>query len=131
MRYMLILVLIGGLLISLSWAEENAPLRDQKARDSYSLGYEFGGSLKSKEIAVDIDVLLSAVRDGLSGKKPLLSQEEMRDTLNKLKRTMIVAQDRRYRKLTAKNLEAGKAFLEENKKKKGCKPCPAAFSTRC
>jgi len=127
MRHMFIFILISGFFVSLCWAGEKAELKDQKARDSYSLGYEFGSNLRSRDIAVDFDVLLSAVRDGLSGKKPVVDVEEMRDTLDKMKRTAVIAQDRRYRKLTAKNLEAGKAFLEENKKKKGVQTLPSGL----
>jgi FKBP-type peptidyl-prolyl cis-trans isomerase FklB len=118
-RYAFIFILISCFLVSAGWAEEDTQIKDQKARDSYSLGYDFGSNLRSREITVDIDVLLSAVRDGLSGKKPVLSADEIRGTLNKLKRTVMVAQDRRYRKLAAKNLEAGREFLQKNKKKEG------------
>jgi FKBP-type peptidyl-prolyl cis-trans isomerase FklB len=128
MRYMVvILVLITCFSASVSWAVKNGPLKDQKARDSYSLGYDFGSNLRRQNIPVDTDVLLSAVKDGLSGKKPSLSAKEIRDTLDRLKRTVMVAQDRRYRQLTAKNLKAGKEFLDENKKKEGVQSLPGGL----
>jgi len=114
-------------LTSLCWAGENPLLQDQKGtrkfKESYSLGYEFGTNLKSRGVDTDVDtdVLLSAARDALEGKEPALSSGEIRDTLSRIKKRMMIVQDRRWRESAAKNLEQSKAFMEANKSKEGVK----------
>jgi len=110
---------------SLCLAGENPLLQDQKStrkfKESYSLGYEFGTNLKSRGVDTDIDmdVLLSAVRDAMEGKEPALSSFEVRETLSQIKKRLMIVQDRRWRESAAKNLEQSKAFMEENKGKEG------------
>ncbi|OGW40785.1 MAG: hypothetical protein A2Y97_03810 [Nitrospirae bacterium RBG_13_39_12] len=127
MRRTFLIILGVTLLLSVCWAEEQVPPQEQKARDSYSLGYDFGNNLKRQGVDVDPDVLLSAVREGLEGKKPALSPEEIRDTLLQLRKNLMVLQDRRFRELAAKNMEQGKAFLEANKAKEGVKVLPSGL----
>ena len=127
MRQVLTIILSISLLVPFCWAEEQAPLKDQKAKDSYSLGYEFGSNLKRQGVEVDADVLFSAVRDAMDDKKPVLSTEEIRDTLKQLRQKVIVLQDRRFRELAAKNLEEGKAFLAANKTKEGVVTLPSGL----
>lgn len=120
-----IIVLGIFLLFSVCRADER-PLHDNvKYRESYSLGYEFGASVKRQEIEVDVDVLLSAAREALEGRKPSLGPEEIRDALKDLRRKVIVAQELHNRDRAAKNLEKGRAFLETNRTKEGIKTLPS------
>ncbi len=122
-----IIILSIFLLFSVCRADEQQQPDNVKFRESYSLGYEFGASVKRQEIEVDIDVLLSAARDALEGRKPALSAEEIRDALKDLRRKVTVAQQLRQQKRVAKNLEEGKAFLEANKTKEGVKTLPSGL----
>ena len=97
---------------------------DTISRDSYSLGYEFGDTLRREEVAVDPDVVLAAVRDGLSGAGPSLSSEEMRATLQTLRKKVGAQQERRHRERVAKNLEQGKSFLAANAAREGVTTLP-------
>ena len=116
-----LIILSLFLLLSVCLAEEQ-PLSDNvKFRESYSLGYEFGASVRRQEIEVDMDVLLSAARDALEGRKPSLNPEEIQKALKDLKRKVTIVQGVRLRERMAKNLEQGRAFLEANKTKEGVK----------
>jgi FKBP-type peptidyl-prolyl cis-trans isomerase FklB len=127
MRQIFLIFLVVTLLAPLCRAEEKTPLNEQKAKESYSLGYDFGDNLKRQGIEIDVDVLISAVTDGLEGKKPALNPEEIRDTLLQLRKKLMVLQDRRYRELAAKNLKEGRAFLEANKTKEGVHTLPSGL----
>jgi FKBP-type peptidyl-prolyl cis-trans isomerase FklB len=127
MRQLFLILLGVTLLVQLCRAEEQVPLKEQKAKDSYSLGYEFGNNLKRQGTEVDVDVLISAIKDGLDGKKPVLSPDDVRDTLIQLRKKLMVLQDRRHRELSAKNMEEGKAFLEANKTKEGVHTLPSGL----
>ncbi|HEY6007470.1 MAG TPA: FKBP-type peptidyl-prolyl cis-trans isomerase [Geobacteraceae bacterium] len=115
------------LLPSVCCAEEQLLPWNQQGKDSYSLGYEFGNNLKRQGVEVDAEVLLSAIRDGLEGKNPSLGPEEIRDTLARLKRSMGVLQDQRFKELAAKNLEEGRTFLEANRMKEGVQTLPSGL----
>ena len=127
MRRTFVIALGVSLLLPVCGAAGQAPLKEQKAKDSYSLGYDFGSNLRRQEVEVDADILLSAVREGLEGKNPVLGPEEMRDTLLHLRRKVMVLQDRRYRERAAKNSEEGRAFLAANKTKEGVKTLPSGL----
>jgi len=105
-------------------AQEHIPLKNQKAKESYALGYEFGSNLKRQEIEVDVDTLISAIRDGLNGKKSALSPDETRDVMGELRRKVMAKQSARIHEQAEKNLEEGRKFLEENKTKEGVKTLP-------
>ncbi len=121
MRRLFAIFLGVTLILPFCWAEGQVPPGDLKAKESYSLGYEFGGNLKRQGVEIDVNVLLSAVREGLEGRKSALSPEEIRDILVQLRKKLMVLQDKRFREHAGKNLEEGKAFLEANKTREGVK----------
>jgi FKBP-type peptidyl-prolyl cis-trans isomerase FklB len=122
-----IIVLSIFLLFSVCRAGEQQQPDNVKYRESYSLGYEFGSSVKRQGIEADVDTLLSAARDALEGRNPALPPEEIRDALKDIRRKVTVAQQLRHQERLAKNLEEGKAFLEANKTKEGVKTLPSGL----
>ncbi len=55
-------------------AQETPSLKDQKDKESYSLGYQFGQNLKFQGVDIDLDVYTSGIKDALGGKEPQISQ---------------------------------------------------------
>lgn len=97
---------------------------DEKGKESYSLGYQFGSNLKREEMDLDVNALVSAVRDALEGKETAFSQEEMQAAMKQLRQRMIVLQTRHFEERAAKNLQEEKAFLAANSTKEGVKSLP-------
>ncbi len=93
---------------SICLAEEGKPLDSPKAKASYSLGYLFGKNLKTWAPDLDTDILFAAVRDGLEGKKPVMTQEEIQKTMKRLSR------DGRSGVDASKNKAEGEKFLAAN-----------------
>jgi len=118
------------LMLPVCQAGEASPPESEKARDSYSLGYEFGNRLKRQGVEVDQEVLISAVRQGLEGREPALSPDEIHKTLKQLQRKLVIIQNRRFEELAARNLTEGTAFLESNKAKEGVKTLPSGLQYR-
>ena len=119
---LLLSALLGiGLLVSLAQAEDQAALKDPKDRLSYSIGADIGQRLKSQSIDVDPDILTKGIKDIYVGGKPLLTDQEVRETLATFQKEMIAKQQERAKILGEKNKKEGEAFLEENKKKEGVK----------
>jgi FKBP-type peptidyl-prolyl cis-trans isomerase FklB len=119
-----VIVLLSVCLASAQSPHQERESKDQKFKDSYSLGYEFGANLRLRGVAVDTDVLFSAIQAALEGKQPLLGSADIRETLNELTRKIAVTQGLKFKKYAAKNLEQSKAFMETNKSKAGVETLP-------
>ncbi|HSB06937.1 MAG TPA: FKBP-type peptidyl-prolyl cis-trans isomerase, partial [Thermodesulfobacteriota bacterium] len=111
-------------LFSLCSAQEKLQLKDQKDKESYSLGYQFGQSLKTQGVDIDLDIYTNGIKDGLKGSASAMSQEEIRSTIMELQKRLAAARQKELKEKAAKNLAEGKAFLEENGKKEGVKTLP-------
>jgi FKBP-type peptidyl-prolyl cis-trans isomerase len=109
------------------WSEDSVTLTDQQSKESYSLGYQFGQSLKQQQIEINLDVYTAGIRDALNKKDPRLSNEEIRTTIVNLQSRVSATQQKEFKETAEKNLAAGKAFLEENKKKEGVKTLPSGL----
>jgi FKBP-type peptidyl-prolyl cis-trans isomerase FklB len=127
MKHLIITILCIAFLYGLCHAAEKLELKDQKDKESYSLGYQFGQSLKSQGVDINLDIYGSGIRDAFGGKEPQMSQEEIRATLTSLQQRLMAAQQKELKEKAAKNLEEGKKFLVENKKKGGIKTLPSGL----
>jgi FKBP-type peptidyl-prolyl cis-trans isomerase FklB len=116
-----------GLLFGVCQAADKSELKDQKDKESYSLGYQFGETLKMQGIDLNLDVYTSALRDALAGKEGQMSSEEMRSTVMGLRQRVAAAQQKSLKEQGDKNLAEGKAFLAENAKKEGVKTLPSGL----
>ena len=127
MKYLLTTLLSIALLSSVCHAQGKLELKDQKDKESYSLGYQFGQSLKSQGVDINLDIYGSGIKDAFGGKEPQMSQEEIRATLTSLQQRLMAAQQKELKEKAAKNLEEGKKFLVENQKKGGIKTLPSGL----
>jgi FKBP-type peptidyl-prolyl cis-trans isomerase FklB len=123
----IIILLSVVFVFSISFAEERLELKDQKDKESYGLGFQFGQNLKFQGVAINLDVYTSGIKDALGGKEPQMSQEDIRATITGLQQRLAAARQKELKEKAAKNLAEGKAFLEENKKKEGIKTLPSGL----
>lgn len=123
----LCIVLLTGTAI----AEEKPALKNQKDKVSYSIGFSIGNNLKnqlkSQSIDVNPDVLAKGIKDVFSGTKPLLTEEEVRETVTALQKEIMSKQQELIKTLAEKNKKEGEAFLAENKKKDGVTTLPSGL----
>lgn len=115
------------LFVSYVNAEENLVLKNQKDKVSYSIGMEIGKSFKRQSIDIDPDLLLKGMKDALSGRKALLSDEEIRETMTAFQKEMMAKQQELAKKLGEKNKKEGEAFLAKNKKREGVVTLPSGL----
>ncbi len=119
-----LLVFSFFLLLSASsiFAEGTPPVLDnQKDKESYSIGYQVGLSMKSDGVEVNFDRLIDGLHDAIDGKEPRLSVEEMKKLIVALKSRAREIEMKKLQELIVKNAEESEKFLEENKKKEGVK----------
>jgi len=116
-----IICLAAILIASIGLAQDKTELKDQKDKASYAIGLELGNSLKKGKMDVNTNTLVKGLNDGLSGAKPLLTEEQVKETMTALQKDMMDKQAAAAKEAGEKNAEAGKKFLEDNKKKEGVK----------
>lgn len=117
----LIICFAALLIASIGLAQDKQELKDQKDKASYAIGLELGTSLKKGKMDVSTDKLLKGLKDGMSGEKPLLTEDQVKETMTALQKEMMDKQAAAAKEEGAKNLAAGEKFLAENKKKDGVK----------
>ena len=113
----MVIILVFLFLASQVNAQENLVLKNQKDKISYIIGMDIGNNLKKQSIDVEPNILAKGVKDVLTGGKPLLSEQEIRETMTTFQNEMRVKQE----VVAKKNKEQGDSFLAANKKKEGVK----------
>ncbi len=108
-------------------AADKVELKTQKDKASYAIGLDMGGSLKKNEIDVNTDALIKGIKDGLTDAKPMMSEQELKETITALQKDMMAKQQEKQKTLAEKNKKDGEAFLEANKKKPGVKVLPSGL----
>jgi len=127
MRLKLIVVLGILFLASQVSAEEKLVLKNQKDKVSYSIGLNIGrnlaNDLKKQSIDIDPNILTRGIQDALAGAKPLLTDQEIQETMVAFQKEMMA----KWEEIGKKNKAEGEAFLAENKKKEGVKTLPSGL----
>lgn len=96
-----------------------AVLMSEREKVSYSIGIDIGTNLKMQSVDVDVDMLARGIEDAVTGAKPLLTQEEMQAVMLAFQEEHARKMEAQVKELALKNLQAGEAFLAENKEKVG------------
>ena len=112
---------IAASVASTGFAQEKPQLKDQKDKVSYSIGLDIGNTFKKQKMDVNPDILMSGLKDGISGAKPLLTEDEVKETMTAFSKDMMQKQTNLNKEAAFKNAAAGQKFLDENNKKDGVK----------
>jgi FKBP-type peptidyl-prolyl cis-trans isomerase FklB len=97
--------------------DKPAQLKDLKDKSSYSIGLNVGFNMKRQNVEINQEAFDAGMKDALSGRKPLLTEQEVRETMIAFEKDM---QDKRTQ-LAQKNAGEAQKFLNENKGKEGVK----------
>jgi len=100
------------------FAEDKPPqLKDLKDKASYAVGLNVGFNMKRQNVDLNQDAFNAGMKDALSGRKPLLTEQEVRETMIAFEKDM---QDKRSQ-LAQKNSGQSQKFMLDNKGKEGVK----------
>src|SRR5947207_13207234 len=116
MKTRLIAIGMMGLAAGMIQADDKPEFKDPKAKNSYSVGANWGNSLKRQEVDVDLEVLIKGLRDGVAGHSAL-SEEQIRESMMALNKEVRAKQEEKRKQLGEKNKVEGEKFLAENKTK--------------
>jgi FKBP-type peptidyl-prolyl cis-trans isomerase FklB len=104
-----------------AFAEDRPVLKDAKDKVSYSIGLDIGMTFQKQKMEINSDLLAAGVKDGLSGAKPLLSPDEVRQVMMQFSKDMREKTAAANQEAAEKNTKEGEKFLAENKAKPGVK----------
>jgi FKBP-type peptidyl-prolyl cis-trans isomerase FklB len=124
---------LGAVIISIlilgSWcyAQDPQSLKDQKAKQSYVIGVDIGKAFQRQGMQIDSESLSKGIKDGISGGKLLMTDQEIQETMMALQKEMRAKQEEANKTAGEKNKKEGEAFLSENQKKEGVKTLPSGL----
>ena len=105
-------------LVPLAFSQEKpTQLKDTKDKASYSIGLNVGFTMKQQNVDLNPDTFIAGFKDAFTGKKPLLSEGEVRDVMTAFQKDM----ETKQQALAQKNAGESQKFLTENKTKEGVK----------
>jgi len=100
-------------------AQEKPGMKTEKEKISYIIGMDIGTNFKRQGVEVDPDILARGIKDALSGAKPQLSEQEVKEVMASFEKEMRVKQEAMRQTAGEKNKKEGDQFLAQNKKKEG------------
>ena len=100
------------------FAEDKPPqLKDLKDKASYSIGLNFGFNFKRQNVDLNSDAFAAGFKDAMTGRNPLMNEQEVRDTLMAFEKDM----QQKQTEMGQKNAATAEKFLGDNKTKEGVK----------
>jgi FKBP-type peptidyl-prolyl cis-trans isomerase FklB len=123
---LVVIVVLAGF-AGLARAEDRPVLKTDKDKVSYSIGLDIGTNFKRQSVDLDQKALAAGIADGLSGGKPLLTEDEVRKVLAQFQQQMAAKAQQLAQQLADKNQKEGEVFLAEIKKKKGVITLPSGL----
>ncbi len=96
-------------------------IKTQEEKVSYSIGYELGKTFKKQELKVNTDFIKEGIKTGLTDTPPLITEQEMKDTMIALQKEMMEKQATKSKELGTKSKKEGADFLAKKKTEKDVK----------
>lgn len=124
LKKILIALLAAGLAVTASAAD----LESDSQRLGYSIGYDFGADLR--QIDVDMEALIQAIRDSQAGTDPQVPPQEMQERLMSLQEQIRQQRMEAFMALAEENQAESERFLRENRDKSGIVALPSGVQYR-
>jgi FKBP-type peptidyl-prolyl cis-trans isomerase FklB len=96
------------------WGVDKSTLKTINDQFSYALGYQIGKDFKNRGVSLDPALVSSAMKEALDGKPCAFTDSE-------IQQIMMTVQQQAAEKQGEAAVKLGKAFLDDNAKKKGVK----------
>ena len=119
MKKVLRIALTSALVMGVAGQALAADIKSAKQKTSYAIGVNMSNNLKTLSSEIDVTALVEGLSSGMKGSKLKMTEEEMKTTLMAFQEKITKQRTAAQNKVKSANADAGKKFLEENKKKKG------------
>lgn len=108
-------------------SKDNVVLKTFTDTISYIIGSDVAGNLIKNSIDINKDIFFAAFDKKLKNNDSLFSQEQRQQIMTRFQKELTAKQQEKNNAESEKNKIAGKAFLEENKKKPGVVELPSGL----
>jgi len=102
-------------------------LKTDREKASYAIGANIGKSMKKEGVDLDPAIIARGIKDGFTGGKLLLTDEQAQAALVAFSGTMKKKQETALAAVSAVNLKDGQVFLAANKAKPGVVTLPSGL----
>ena len=102
-------------------------LKTDREKASYAIGANIGKSMKKEGVDLDPAIIARGIRDGFTGAKPPLTDEQAQAALTAFSGAMKKKQEAQLAAIAAVNQKAGQVFLAANKSKPGVVTLPSGL----
>jgi FKBP-type peptidyl-prolyl cis-trans isomerase FklB len=96
-----------------------SPLATEQQKLDYTLGVQLGRNLRNMGVEVDPELLVQGLRDALAGKRLLLSETELRQSMMAMRAESRQGRVRTFAVASDENYKLGEAFRADYAKKSG------------
>jgi len=114
-----------SLIMGTAIAATNLSSKEDKL--SYSIGADFGANFKNQGIQINSDAFSQGLKDAMSGAKLQMTQEQMKDTIQKFQQELMAKKIKAIKEQADANKKKGEAFLKANAKKPGVVSLPSGL----
>lgn len=108
-------------------SRQHADLKTREDSISYVIGVNIGKNLRAQSMKLNANQVSAGLRDFLADSTSRVTDQQSEALLASLHGEMMSKQEELRKSVAAKNLAAGQAFLEENKKEKGVVTLPSGL----
>lgn len=95
-----------------------------KAKSSYAIGLNIGKGMSKSSVDVDPNIFMQGLKDGLTGGKALMTDEQVKAVLDELQAHMRQVAEAKAKEVGDANKKDGDEFLAANKTKEGVVTLP-------
>ncbi len=125
-----LIVVVAVLMAGMVYGADDQTLRTEKEKTSYVIGAQMGADMRHYGMEVDPDVVARGFRDAYSGRKLLLSDQQMSETTTGVRRMMEAKGTEVMKQDAQRNRQEGEAFLAQNARKDGVRSLPSGLQYR-
>lgn len=128
MKIKLVAAAVMGLAMSTAIAANNAvSLTSDKDKLSYSIGADLGKNFKKQGIDINPQAMGKGLEDGMGNGTLLLTEQQMKDVLNKFQTDLMAKRQADFSKKSEDNKAKGESYLSQNKSKPGVVVLPSGL----
>ena len=121
------ILLLGGVVHAQNRASADAPVKLDKNKLSYAIGYQIGSQFADGRPDVDIPVLLRAIQDAYAKRNPSVSMQEMHDQLRSLEHQMHAGALAEFKRIAEANARRSADFMTRNRLQPGVVQLPSGI----
>lgn len=125
-----LMAVVAVLMAGMVYGADDQILRTEKEKTSYVIGAQMGADMRHYGMEVDPDVVARGFRDAYSGRKLLLSDQQMSETITSVDRIIAAKSAATMKQDAERNTQEGEAFLAQNAKRDGVRTLPSRLQYR-